>query len=418
MSDYAHKIIDFLIPDEKHTPVYLWMPLLFLAATLPFSRHLPTKLFDIIFFITIYILIVQRQSYTSMGLELPIFLFILVYVISGLFTPEPLAILLKAKRWKVLLLLLFLPYFRLTWNLKKQLLIVWLISSLVHAIYVVIQYFNGIDRPGGYFGYMFFAHFITFPLVLSVVMLRNNYSVWLKRISVIFFPIGLIALYATYTRGAWIAFAVAVVLFLFSKRQWKMLGLGAVLSVLSFSLILAVFPQTNFGTTLRSLVHPFKDSNARFTSNYNRVVMWQASIKMFKDNPFFGIGPHQFHDKYQVYISQLPPELYRKLEKNHTHPHSIYFNTLSATGGVGFLAFIYLLVSMYIVPFNLYRRSEKLFDKQLLLVCILAMTSFCVGGATDNLFYSRICLMNLVFLIGLGLRYPQAGSPACTSRGE
>ena len=89
--------------------------------------------------------------------------------------------------------------------------------------------------------------------------------------------------------------------------------------------------------------------------------MLKTSIKMFKDNIFFGIGPKMYRKKCDV------SEYGINKKSCFTHPHNNYIQLLSETGLVGILIFfsyyIYFfkqLILKILQPINSYNKKDYL----------------------------------------------------------
>lgn len=378
----------------------LWGFLLLFAAVLPFSLSLSHLLSAVMIIIGVLMFIQDRKILSANGLLLPFAVLILTYLLASIFSPEPQVSIVIMKKLTPFLLLFLLPAFRLTQQSKQNLLMLWLGVTLIHSLLVAGQYLAGQIRPGGTFGYMFFGHFICIPLSVCMVMLWSKISKSFKYFTAITLIIGSIALFATMTRGAWIAFLAGTVMFLIIKKQWAIIICGLLLMSIAAGVAVNRFPKSKPAQAIQSIIHPLDNSNRRTAiSNASRILMWQAAIGMAKDRPLFGVGPWRFRSEVRNYV----PDPATKADIDHDHAHSIYFDALGTMGIVGFAALLYFLGSLFYVLIRQYRFAPAGLDKTFLLGSIMVMVCFCVGGLTEQCFHRAQSTLNLCFIIGLSL---------------
>jgi len=76
------------------------------------------------------------------------------------------------------------------------------------------------------------------------------------------------------------------------------------------------------------------------SSFHSRLMIWNTSVEIIKDNPLFGIGPGTFQDVYLSYSEKFD-EPY--LEWAVPQPHNIFLAFYLQTGMIGFVGFILIL---------------------------------------------------------------------------
>ena len=92
------------------------------------------------------------------------------------------------------------------------------------------------------------------------------------------FVLSLAALYATYTRGSWIGFAIGAILLL-RRRRTALLSFGLL------AILFAVLGPPEARDRLASIVRP-EDSH-----NVDLVLIWKHGLELFKRDPLTGTGP-------------------------------------------------------------------------------------------------------------------------------
>ena len=141
-------------------------------------------------------------------------------------------------------------------------------------------------------------------------------------------------LYLTRSYGAWFAIssALAVVFWLKYRKNWyrKHLFIIIIISIILFS-------WAGF-----SRFEGIKNLDNR-SSLASREMIWKSAGLMIKSNPFFGIGPGNFQNKYLEYQKYFPPYL----EWAVPQPHNLFLAFWLEAGVIGLIGFIWLLVLFF-----------------------------------------------------------------------
>lgn len=218
-----------------------------------------------------------------------------------------------------------------------------------------------VERNGGLAGMLMnYAHNMAMFQIIVLGMILNKDEV--KKIihqNVLYpvFLINLLALYTTYTRGAWLAFLVGVPFF-FLKKKPKL-----------FLVTLILLMVVGFGA------YKFAgDSVVRPDSDTERTSQWKAAVVGFKERPIFGLGYLNFE--------KMSKDLKIKynIEAQHFsgHAHNNYFEMLASTGIIGFLFFMLWQISWFIEMFT----RNDLISK----MAIPFIVVFVVSGLTQSTF--------------------------------
>src|SRR5262249_58466135 len=132
---------------------------------------------------------------------------------------------------------------------------------------------------------------------------------------------------ATFTRSAWLGLFASCAVMLFVARP---LGLA----VLAAAGIAAWFLAAGaWGARLHSVADPAN------LWNRERVFMWEAGVRMFRDHPLTGVGLQDLHALYDQYRS---PESVERAG----HLHDAYVQIAASMGLVGLVAFAWLYASL------------------------------------------------------------------------
>ncbi len=160
--------------------------------------------------------------------------------------------------------------------------------------------------------------------------------------------LGIIALYLTFSRAAWLALIITIAIFtLLSRRpsfsppsppeaEGDEEGMRGERSkskrVLAYGLLIIVIVFSIPFSRLKLL----ELANPSDPSQQNRYVLWSAAADMLKKSPIFGVGLMGFHEAYKNY--PLGPD---RVVQN--YPHNFFLNFWVETGLLGLLAVLGLL---------------------------------------------------------------------------
>lgn len=175
----------------------------------------------------------------------------------------------------------------------------------------------------------YLAMFLAPSFFIGIYLIKNLKLAIEKFVTLFSFFIILGALYLTYSYATWIAIILSLFLAEFIKRRkkvnWKIPTI--------FILLLAVIIATQLNNP------KFKNYFSERSSIESRMMIWKSSLKITRDNLFFGIGPGNFQNKYLEYQKYFP--LY--LEWAVPHPHNLYLAFWLQSGILGFSGFIIFL---------------------------------------------------------------------------
>ena len=156
-----------------------------------------------------------------------------------------------------------------------------------------------------------------------------------------------------------------------------------------------------FTNTPEQISLDLKNSEINLFSIQHQVV-YQTSLKIFKDNVFFGIGTKMFreickNEKYKTYT-----ELDRSIDGCQTHPHNNYVQILVETGVIGlfFLLIFYISITYLIIKKKFsYKKTYNQYE----IIEIFCLLSFFINlwplMPTGSLFNNWI---NILYYLPVG----------------
>ncbi|MBI4301942.1 MAG: O-antigen ligase family protein [Chloroflexi bacterium] len=186
----------------------------------------------------------------------------------------------------------------------------------------------------------------------------------------------LVALYFTYSRGAWLAVGSALLLVGIVRRPKRTLVWG---SMAAIAIVVAV-PFLPWDRLL---------STAPVEQRLN---LWQASVKMVRDHPILGVGLDNFLYQYPKYRLESA-----WAEPNISHPHNILLDFWTRLGILGVTVMLWLQATFWSAATRLYRQWGSQGMGVITLALMASMVDFIVHGLIDNSFF----LIDLAFVFWL-----------------
>lgn len=289
---------------------------------------------------------------------------------------------------------------------------VFLFFISVTAVYGVFQSITGIDllRPGehravqplfgpyppwrtaGWFGsplhYGYIAgQHVCLPLAVCLLTYKNRTKLfWPSLIAVVLVGASLVT---TFTRGAWVAMAIAWLIMAFIAAP-RLAGALAAAGAMATAALVGVFPS--FRERLLTLVNP------AYASNSERWFLWKANWEMFKDYPILGIGYSENENRAKEYVTRLGnPDAFTG------HAHNNYLQFLAGTGLTGFIAYMFIISFMLWITWRLYKSlpAQAIWARAIALGALGAQIHLHIGGFTECNFKAGVTSHNTMMVWAL-----------------
>jgi O-antigen ligase len=202
----------------------------------------------------------------------------------------------------------------------------------------------------------------------------------------------LLALFLSYSRGAWLALVVGGLSWWLIRKKLLIAGYIAVILIMLASLF---WLKTNdryleYAPDYRSTIfhidfreHLAATYQLKDLSTEERFYRWIAGIRMIKDNPFTGYGPNTFYYNYKPYA--VPAfRTYVSNNKEHTTVHN-YFLLLTIEQGIPGLIFFLLLtgVMLYYAQHLYYRTKDEFYKTVAITTGVIIMMILTVNFLSD-----------------------------------
>lgn len=222
----------------------------------------------------------------------------------------------------------------------------------------------------------------------------------------------------SWSRGAWLGFALSVGMMLFAlpRRTWQSLVLVAVVAGLVGGLWLTGrLPASIVNRINSAFQETFATADVRSadvtTENYaliERLAHWQAAVNMATDHAWLGVGFGNYETAYDQYrlVSWTFPL---------GHAHNYYLNVLAETGIIGLIAYLIFGVGLFTFTWRARQHPDPL--ARLIVVGLLGTWTYLAAHSlTDNLYVNNLFL-HLGIMIGtVSLLYNQVRSSVRLTR--
>jgi hypothetical protein len=149
----------------------------------------------------------------------------------------------------------------------------------------------------------------------------------------------------------------------------------------------------NKQSRLLGIFDPYHPSNA------NRIAFWKAGIKMFLDNPIFGVGDI---DLAKYYVKYKEP--YNKEIQGHLHNN--FFHILATLGIVGLLAVLFLFFKIIQIDLKIIKELNNIqFAHSFAIGTLASFSGFLVSGLTELNFFDHEIATLVWFTFGLNFAF-------------
>lgn len=214
-------------------------------------------------------------------------------------------------------------------------------------------------------------------LAFSLVFLFGLYLEGAPRPAILAsFALGVPALLVTFSRGAWLAFAVGCTVLLVAEvanHHW--LTLRQIVPLFAASLMLVapiLLADARFFGVRLDFGNSFQAPSVEMQSLGERSILIASSAPLILQHPILGVGlgasPMALQHQYSAFPITYEP------------PHSAVIDALLETGLAGAAAYLFLLLT----PLVLYLRSARLYTAdRFATTCIAVMLALVVAGLFD-----------------------------------
>jgi O-antigen ligase len=346
------------------------------------------------------------DSSILLGIEWPIVAFVLIALVSTVFSETPLASFRNLRH-----LLTILGAYAVAFSLRQYpqwrhpLLWTFISVATVAALYGIgkfalgftskVQSAQGTTMTWGALSVMFMA--VTLQMALAAPIRRER---WLARAQII--P-QIFSLLFSLVRGAYVGFAASVVYLLRQYWSKRRIFLQRILPAFFILIFVSIF-----STTVRQRVAAIFDLNT--PSTQVRLIQWQHALQIAADHPLVGVGWRDLQPVIHRYAASDPniPENISKDVFSIGHFHSTYVTILVCFGVAGFLAFAWLMISVWRALGMTMKHTNDESCRSIIFASRAAVLGFLVAGIFDWTFGDAEVVTMFWFVVGLGLGQAEA----------
>jgi O-antigen ligase len=264
----------------------------------------------------------------------PLLFFFLWTILAALVTDHPLRGLTISKKFFIFLLLFLVPLViqgrgKTAWTYHAVFLVAGLSSALGLGQFIANPHRSFLNRISGFMG-----QWMTYSglqmLVLVMLCAYASYFSWRRRWWILPLSVLLaVSLYLTFTRNAWLG-AVAGITAVLCLTRPRAIGVFALLL-----LVLFIFaPETAYQRLRAGL--DSADATTR-----GRIELVQTSLRLIRDNPWFGVGPKSVNTEALRYrgSQEFPDWMYQ-------HMHNNFLQIAAERGIPGLLLWIWFMIQL------------------------------------------------------------------------
>lgn len=212
-------------------------------------------------------------------------------------------------------------------------------------------------------------------------------------------------IYLSGERTSFFYLLISSIIIIIYTKNWKLIRTMTLIFSIIIIFIISIY---NISTKKRMIDYTIEQTNILgekvnlFSAQHE--VIYGTSLKIFKDNYFFGIGPKIFRLKCQDYLTFTDQD--PTVNGCQTHPHNTYIQLLVETGIIGslpiFLLFFCVLYVFFKNSVNLLKKNNKILsDYQVCLITavFISLWPLVPTGNFFNNWLSAIYYLPLGFLL-------------------
>ena len=220
--------------------------------------------------------------------------------------------------------------------------------------------------------------------------------------------IGLVGLFFSYSRGAWVALIIGISMAFLIKWNWvkRMSILVLSLFIMASSWLLVEHHYMRFAPDHDHTIfhtdfseHIAATINMKDVSNAERFYRWVAGLRMFVEKPVTGFGPNNFYANYRPYTLNAF-ETWVSDNPEHSTIHNYFLLTLSEQGLPGLFLLILLWLAMLFRLQYLYNKLQHPFYRTVAMtVAVVLAMIFSINFMSDMIETDKI---GSLFWLSLG----------------
>lgn len=220
------------------------------------------------------------------------------------------------------------------------------------------------------------------PLLVSGLRREEKPSVSFQTgLGIVF---GLLLLFWTRQRGAWIAFGIGLTFFLVLEKKKSFLFLLVLAAAIGFLCL----PRSN-------VIH--QDKEGRDQSLLERFYLWDRALEVIEARPWTGTGINTYAVAHQKYDQR------KSWRVRNYYAHNGYLQIAAETGLPALISFLAFLFFYFRNGFRFLAGDSGGIEKRFLIGILVGTLNFLILGAIDTIFHNPQPVMGFWFLAGWGI---------------
>jgi O-antigen ligase len=219
------------------------------------------------------------------------------------------------------------------------------------------------------------ATYIESLLLLCMGSFLIEKKKWLKTVSLVILGLGFVTLIMTGSRGAWIGFFIAFIVFIFFSIRNKHIDIKAIIKPAIAAVLLMAIVAAAFSSMLTERI--FGDD---YGSAESRIPMFQIAVNIISAHPVGGVGINNYQVNMRQYNDSVRAMRYTTIPRP---VHNMFLLVAGETGFIGLAAMMTLLISFTIVLIKTSASPSPILA--MISICLLGgLCAFCVHGMVDK----------------------------------
>lgn len=244
-------------------------------------------------------------------------------------------------------------------------------------------FFNDHTQYGAVLG-LFFPFIVGFTLI-------NRFNLFFKICMWLLTALFVVALYYSISRAAWLSIIGALgILMVFALRIKASLIVGV-------SAVIGLFLALNWTDIVMKLEKNKQDSSGKFSehvksmsnistdaSNLERLLRWNAAIRLFKERPVTGWGPGTYTFVYAPYQMSYEKTIISTNFGDGGNAHSEYLGPMAERGVLGVVTYLIVIITTFFTGRRIILGNYSYEVKQLAMITLLGLITYWIHGVLNN----------------------------------
>lgn len=191
-------------------------------------------------------------------------------------------------------------------------------------------------------------------------------------------------LFQTTSRGAVVGFLISLFVFamflIYYNYDSKKVKMIATILLILFIIITPYLMPERLLNKFGNLRNVYEHNSLK-----TRIVMWESSLHMIKQNPLLGVGVGNYQPHYLNYIDNISEEDLSKSSREHDHPHNMFLFIAAEQGIPSLIIFIIMIfIAIKISLFNIFRYKKFSFGNLIGIISISMFIVFIIHSFVDS----------------------------------